>query len=100
MVKKENVAVPYKIINRNLTFENNGNYEVCYYSYPEIESLFEEVDFLQKLNGDVIIFGLCSYFCLSKGLFEDFHELHDKYIERAECLKDMKIFTLPQRSWE
>ena len=83
-----------------MTFEESGTYEVFYYSYPEILSLFEDVDFLQKLNSDVIVFGLCAYYCLSKGMFEDFHELHDKYIERAESLKDLKIFTLPQRSWE
>ena len=99
-VKKGNSTVPYKILNRNLTVNENGKYEVSFYSYPEIETLFDEIDFLQKLNADVIVFGLCAYFCLSKGLFEDFHEMHDKYIERAECVKDLKIFTLPQRSWE
>ena len=99
-VKKDGQVVAYKIINRNLKVSENGNYEIQYYTYPEINSLFDEVEFLQNLNNDVIVFGLCSYFCLSKGMFEDFHEIHDMYVQHAESLKELKLFTMPQRSWE
>lgn len=99
-VKKDSEVVPYKIVNRAIQFSENGKYEISYYTYPEINSLNEKVDFLQNLNSDVIVFGLSAYYCLSKGMFEDFHKLHEMYIERAECLKDMKVFTMPQRSWE
>ena len=99
-IKKEGQIVSYKILNRNIKVIENGNYEVEYYSYPEINSLFDEIEFLKNLNSEVIIFGLCSYYALSKGMFEDFHEMHDMYVQHAESLKELKLFTMPQRSWE
>lgn len=90
----------YKLLNRTIHFKENGVYQVYYETYPNITSLFDEVDFLSHLSPDVIVFGLCSYYCLSKGLFEDFNLFHEKYIEKAESLKDLKTFFLPTRRWE
>lgn len=90
----------YKVLNRTIHFKENGVYSVYYETYPNITSLFDEVDFLSNLSPDVIVFGLCSYYCLSKGLFEDFNLFHDKYLDRAQSLKDLKTFFLPTRRWE
>lgn len=92
--------VEFKMLNRTLHFNENGVYTIYYETYPSITSLFDEVDFLSHLSPDVIVFGLCSYYCLSKGLFDDFNMFHEKYINRAENLKDMKTFFLPTRRWE
>ncbi len=93
-------AVKYKIINRYLTMENDGTYLVEYYTYPSIESMFEDIDFLSNFSPDALIFSLCAYYCLAVGLFDEFNEFHDRYIDVAENLKNIRIFNLPQRRWE
>jgi len=92
--------VKYKILNRNLVFEEDGDYEINYATYPEISSLFDEIDYLENLSPDVIVLGLCSYYSLAHGMFEEFEDLHERYVEKAESLKNLKIFEIPCRRWE
>lgn len=99
-VCKNNKAVSYKLINRKLTFNEDGEYVVKYLTYPEIESLFDDLDFLSNLSPDAMVFGLCAYYCLSKGLFDDFKIFNEKYVDRAESIKNLKIINLPQRRWQ
>ena len=93
-------VVKFKVVNRNIILEENGEYEIVYSAYPEIETVFDEIDFLESFSPDVIVFGLCAYYSLAHGMFEEFEQMHEKYIEKAESLKDLKIFNLPSRSWE
>lgn len=93
-------AVAFKIINRCLVLERDGVYTIKYSTYPEITSLFDDVEFLAQLGMDVVVFGLCAYYCLNKGMFEDFERYHNSYIEKAGSLKDLRCFILPQRRWE
>lgn len=99
-VMQEDKAVNYKIINRNIEFKQDGTYLVTYLTYPDIEGVFDELDFLSNFSQDVVVLGLCAYYSLSKGLFEEFNEFHDRYIERAESLKTLRIFDTPTRRWE
>lgn len=99
-IYKDQKLVRYKLINRKLTFEEDGVYTVKYLTYPEIESVFDSLDFLSHLSPDVLVFGLCAYYCLSKGLFDDFKIYNEKYIDRAESIKNLKIINLPQRRWQ
>ena len=92
--------VKYKIINRNLVFMEDGEYEVNYASYPLIITMFEDINFLEDFSPDVLVFGLCAYFSLAYGMFEDFEEFHERYISRAESLKSLRLFDLPCRRWE
>ena len=92
--------VLYKLINRNLVFKEDGVYNVHYSTYPTITSMFDDVDFLSNLSPDVMVFGLCAYYCLSSGMFEDFENFYEKYTERANSLKNLKFFELPKRRWE
>jgi len=55
---------------------------------------------LSNVNIDVLVFGLCAYYSLSHGMFEEFTQFHNLYIERAENLKQLKIFSLPSRRFE
>lgn len=93
-------CVPHKILNRYIVFEKDGTYEVEYFTYPQINSLFEEIDFLSNFSPEALVYGLCAYYSLSRGLFAEFESFHDRYKERAESLKDLKVFTLPQRRWQ
>lgn len=99
-VYKDDNLIKFKIINRNLVFEEDGVYQVCYKTYPKVDSLFTEIDFLQSLSPDVIVFGLCAYYSLANGLFNEFKEFHDKYLSQAESLKELKFFEIPSRRWE
>lgn len=92
--------VEYKIINRVLNFDEDGNYLVEYSSYPNLKSLSDDVSFLKEYGADVAVFGLCAYFCLTKGMFEDFDKFHQTYENKCSTLKEMKTFIMPQRRWE
>ena len=99
-VFKNGQPIKFKIINRNLEFNEDGEYTVNYMTYTEINSMFDDIDFLSNFSPDVMVFGLCSYYCLSSGMFDDFDSFYDKYISKAESLKNLKIFELPARRWE
>ncbi len=92
--------VNYKIINRNINFEQDGSYVIEFSSYPNISSLNDDLSFLQEYGLDVAVFGLCAYYCLTKGMFEDFEKYNQTYQEKASALKDMKVFMMPQRRWQ
>lgn len=98
-VLKNGVLVKHKIINRNIVLAEDGEYEVVFERYPSIVSLFEDIDFLERFSPDVIVIGLCAYYSLSKGMFEDFEKFHEKYEEKAYSLRNVKIFNTPQRRW-
>ena len=93
-------VVKFKIINRNIVFERDGEYVVRYSTYPEILTMFDEIDFLQSFSPDVMVLGLCAYFSLAYGMFTEFEEFHEKYISKAESIKTLRVFDLPCRRWE
>ena len=98
-VYKDGQIVRHKLINRKLILDEDGTYLVKYLTYPEITSISDSLNFLSHLSPDVLVFGLCAYYCLSKGLFDDFKIYNEKYVERAESIKNLKIIDLPQRRW-
>lgn len=98
-VYKDGNPIKYKVVNRSIILNENGEYEISYLTYPEIYSMFDELDFAENLNSDVIVFGLCAYYCLSHGLFTDFEQFHERYIEKANSIKTLKIFEIPFRRW-
>ena len=99
-VFKGEQVVPYKILNRNIVVNVDGNYEIEYLTYPEVNSMFEEIDFFSTFSPDALVYGLCAYYSLAHGMFAEFESFHESYIERAESLKELKVFTMPQRSWQ
>lgn len=99
-IKQDNDLVKFKIVNRNIIFEQDGKYTIKFASYPDITSMFDTVEVLNNLSPDVLVMGLCSYYAISRGMFKEFETFHDKYIEKANALKDLKMFELPFRRWE
>ncbi|MBQ8615151.1 MAG: hypothetical protein IJ415_01120 [Clostridia bacterium] len=99
-VYQNSQLVKFKVVNRNLIFEEDGEYVINYLTYPEIFTVFDEIDFLENFSPDVIVLGLCSYYSLAHGMFEEFEDLHERYVAKAESLKNLKIFALPCRRWE
>ena len=97
--EKDNM-IKFKIINRKILFEHDGEYVVNYATYPTISSMFDELDFLQEFSPDVIVFGLCAYYSLAHGMFDEFQNFNEKYVAKAESLKCLRSFELPRRRWE
>ena len=92
--------VKFKTINRNIVLEKDGSYMITYLMYPTINSLYDEVNFLQNLSPEVLVFGLCSYYSIANGMFDEFEKFHDNYLSKAEALKELKFFDMPARRWE
>lgn len=99
-IYKGEELVNFKVINRCIQFEEDGEYTIQYATFPEIESLFEEIDFLSNFSPDIAVLGLAAYYSLSKGLFDEFQIFHQQYIDKAESVKTLKMFNMPQRRWE
>lgn len=99
-IMRNGVLIKFKIINRNIIVEEDGEYEIQYATYPEIRSVFDEIDYLENFSPDVIVLGLCSYYALAHGMFSEFEQMHEQYVEKAESLKNLKIFEMPSRRWE
>lgn len=98
-IQQEGQMVKFKIINRNVIFEEDGVYDVKYETYPNINQMFEEIDFLENFSPDAIVLGLCAYYSLAKGMFDEFQSFHEKYVSKAESLKSLHNFKLPSRRW-
>ncbi len=99
-VYRDNQPIKFKIINRNFVFDEDGTYEIEYASYPVITSLFTNVDFTETVSLDVITLGLCAYYSLAKGMYDDFKNYLEEYKSRAENIKEIRIFNTPLRSWQ
>lgn len=99
-IMKDEISVRYKIIKRCIYLEQDGQYCIEYLTYPNVESIFDELDFLSNLSEDVIVCSICAYFSLAHGMFEEFKEFHELYLNKAENIKDLKSFNLPKRRWE
>lgn len=99
-ITKNEKLVDYKIVGRHLSFEEDGKYLVKYTSFPDVNSLFDEIDFLSNFSPDVIVMGLCAFYSLTKGMFEEYNTFHESYLEKAQGIKELKIFEMPMRRWE
>ncbi len=97
--KKDGKKVRFKLNGRNLVFREEGEYEICYCTYPEITSIFDEIDFVSNISLDLYVYGLCAYYCLAVGMFDDFKDFHERYTEKAEKIKELRIFELPEKRW-
>lgn len=98
-VTQNGKVAKYKIINRNLVFDEDDCYTISYYTYPKLTSLFEELDFLDQYGPEVAVYALCAYYALATGRFTEFETFHEQYSERALSIRDLRIFELPQRRW-
>ena len=93
-------VVSHKISKRVIMLPKDGVYTVEYTAYPQISSLFESADYLMDISPDVVVYGLCSYYALATGQFQEFERFHEEYIKKAENIRELKIFDLPRRRWQ
>ncbi len=99
-VKNDNGYVKFSIINNAIKLKENGLYTVIYYQNPEINSILDEVDNNQgRISDDVFLFGLNAYYSLANGLYAEYNVYNAQYIERLSQIKNLKVFSMPCRSW-
>lgn len=89
-----------KVVQRNIVVEQDGEYEVEYYTYPNITSVKDELDFLSNFSPDALISSTCAYWAVSHGQYQDFNRFHADYIDKASAIKDLRVFNIPKRRWE
>ena len=92
--------VKAKIRSRNIEVDKDGEYDVLYYTYPNIDSITDDIDFLSSFTPDVLISSACAYWSLSHGQYADFNKFHEDYLKKANAIKDLRVFNMPQRRWE
>ena len=95
-IKLNGQNVKYKIVNRQILLDDDGEYDVYYFSYPQIETITDDLDCFKVVNMDVIVLGLCAYYCLANGVFDGFNNYSQQYRDKAEKLREMKSFTMPK----
>lgn len=99
-VKKNNEVCNYKIYNREITLEEDGTYIAEYLSYYVPDNMFDEIDFLNRFSPDVMVFAVCSYYAVAHGMFDEFKDFHERYVDRASSLKELSAGIMPMRNWE
>ncbi len=99
-VKYNNQPVKYKLTNKKINLPFDATYIIAYKGYPEITSLTDSTEDVGIFNLDVVILGLCAYYCLACGRFDEFDTYHSQYVDRAESIKSLKSIYLPNRSWQ
>ncbi len=99
-VKKDGVSIDYKVYNREITMAEDGDYTVEYLAYVSTDSISDDLEFLARFSPDVLVFAVCSYYSVAHGMFEQFEDFHNRYIERAESLRELRGGSMPMRKWE
>ena len=99
-VTQNGKEVKSKIINRQINVNLDGTYEVEYYTYPNITSVNDDIDFLNNFTPDVLVSSTCAYWAVSHGQYVEFNRFHEEYVNKASAIKELRVFSLPKRRWE
>jgi len=93
--------IKYSQVNNTIKVVKDGTYWITFKQGPQINSLLSEIEIcVDVVSEDVLVCGLNSYYCLAVGLFEEFNMYHQQYTEKLNKIKNLKVFTMPCRSWE
>ncbi len=95
----DNQLVSFKIINNFIVLPINQTVEIIYSEDVQPSSLLEDIDYFKGVSDDVLVYGLCSYYSLSSGLFEEYNNFHSLYEEKIKNCKNVKVFSLKLRNW-
>ncbi len=95
----DNQLVSFKIINNYIVLPIDKTVEIIYSEDVQPSSLLEDIDYFKGVSDDVLVYGLCSYYSLSSGLFEEYNNFHSLYEEKIKNCKNVKVFSLKLRDW-
>ena len=99
-IKNEFGYVKYKLIDDNIVVDENGVYTITFNQYPQANSLLNEIELNSEIGEDVLVYGLNSYYCLATGLLNEYNVYNAHYIDRLSKINNLKLFSMPCRSWE
>ncbi|MBE7076969.1 MAG: hypothetical protein E7374_03680 [Clostridiales bacterium] len=99
-VKKGDDLVKVKTLNKEVVFSEDGEYVITYASYPEINYLSDKIEFPLEARCDVLAYGVCAYYTLSKGMFDEYNYYRDIYHSLACEIRELRNFIMPSRRWE
>jgi len=100
-VKDKFSCVKYTQESNAIKVQQAGTYWVVFKQYPKVDSLLDEIEICgDSVTEDVYICGLNSYYCLATGLFEEFNIYNQQYTSKLDKIKNLKVFSMPCRSWE
>ncbi len=98
-VKKDDKITSYKYKNGVISLDEDGFYTVEYIKNPIINSMLEDLSILNDFGPDILMFGICAYYTIGMGLYDEFEYYHNEYISRCESAKKLANCDLPARSW-
>lgn len=100
-VKNNTGYVDFNISGGAINVKEDGIYLVVFNQYPKTDSVLDEIEQCNQLiTDDILVNGLNSYYCLATGLFNEFNIYHSHYAEKLAGFKKLKVFSMPNRSWE
>lgn len=78
--------------------DHSDVYTITYAYLPYYFSLVHEVKVRHQCGLDTLIFGICAYYCLSEGMYDEYQIYYKKYKERMEAIPK-GIINTPMRKW-
>lgn len=93
-------AVKFRVANNNIHFDEDGNYTITYQQYPITDSMLYPIEnFHGSVSDDALVAGLNSYYCLATGLYAEYNVYNAQYVDRLSRIRNLKVFSMPNRSW-
>ena len=98
-VKLNDKPVSYKFKNGTINVKNDEVYTVQYVQNPKVSKITDSLEIFEELSPDILVLGICSYYAISMGMYDEFEYYHEEYLKRAESIKKLGIYQMPSRRW-
>lgn len=99
-IKKDGVKVKFNIMGTTLLLEN-GEYEICYLYHPTALNIDDQLDdVLNFLPKHLLVYGICSEFCLFENRLDEAKEWNNKYIQIINQInRNLQGTVIKSRRW-
>lgn len=92
--------VRFEMFDNYLKMENSGTYKVFYKIKPKFAQIEDTNYDDQYFDFDVVVYGVCAFYCLTCALFDE-HEIYmNIYKEKLNKISNVRNFYLPSRRWQ
>ena len=99
-VKNKHGYVKFDMRDNYMCLEQDGTYTIVYHQYPQTISMTYPINTSNgAISDDLLVAGLNSYYCLATGLYAEYNVYNAQYVDRLSRIKNLKVFSMPSRSW-